>query len=53
MSTGTDKWEYLQIVRFSDGKTIEYRKSTMAKKDANTLSVNTTGLTDPELKRVQ
>ncbi len=52
-STGPDKWEYLQIVRFSDGKTVEYRKSTMVKKDANTLSVNIVGLSDSELKRVQ
>jgi hypothetical protein len=51
LSTGTDKWEYEQIVRFSDGKTVEYRKSTMAKKDENTLTINTQGLTDSELKR--
>lgn len=51
VSVGTDKWEYEQIIRFSDGKTVEYRKSTMAKKDENTLSINTSGLTDTELKR--
>jgi hypothetical protein len=51
VSVGTDKWEYEQIIRFSDGKTVEYRKSTMAKKDENTLSINTSGLTDSELKR--
>ncbi|TAF29721.1 MAG: hypothetical protein EAZ70_01135 [Runella slithyformis] len=52
-STGTDQWEYEQIVRFSDGKTIEYRKSNLKKKDDNTLSMNTAGLTDSELKRVK
>lgn len=51
VSVGTDKWEYEQIIRFSDGKTVEYRKSTMLKKDENTLSINTSGLTDTELKR--
>jgi hypothetical protein len=51
ISVGTDKWEYEQIIRFSDGKTVEYRKSTMTKKDENTLSINTSGLTDTELKR--
>jgi hypothetical protein len=52
-STDTDQWEYEQIVRFSDGKTVEYRKSTLKKKDDNTLSMNTPGLTDSELKRVK
>lgn len=52
VSTGTDAWSYEQIVRFSDGKTIEYRKSTMKKKDANTLSMSTPGLTDSEMVRV-
>lgn len=52
LSTGTDKWSYDQIVRFSDGKTVEYRKSTMTKKDQNTLSINTPGLPDTELLRV-
>ena len=51
VSVGTDKWEYEQIIRFSDGKTIEYRKSTMTKKDETTLSINTFGLADTELKR--
>lgn len=51
VSVGTDKWEYEQIIRFSNGKTVEYRKSTMTKKDENTLSINTSGLTDTELKR--
>jgi hypothetical protein len=51
VSVGTDKWEYEQIIRFSDGKTVEYRKSTMVKKDETTLSINTSGLTDTELKR--
>lgn len=51
VSVGTNKWEYEQIIRFSDGKTVEYRKSTMVKKDENTLSINTSGLTDTELKR--
>lgn len=51
VNVGTDKWEYEQIIRFSDGKTVEYRKSTMAKKDENTLSINTSGLTDTEIKR--
>ena len=51
-STGADKWDYEQIVRFGDGKTVEYRKSTMAKKDANTLSIATPGISDTELKRV-
>jgi len=53
VSVGTDKWEYDQIVRFSDGKTVEYRKSTMAKKDENTLTINTPGLSDSELKRLK
>jgi hypothetical protein len=52
-STATDQWEYEQIVRFSDGRTVEYRKSTIKKKDDNTLSMNTPGLTDSELKRVK
>lgn len=52
-STGLDAWSYDQIVRFADGKTVEYRKSTMTKKDANTLTMTTPGLTDSELKRVQ
>lgn len=51
-STGVDAWSYEQIVRFSDGKTVDYRKSTMAKKDANTLTMTTPGLTDSEMKRV-
>lgn len=45
-------WSYDQIVRFSDGKTVEYRKSTMTKKDDNTLSMATPGLSDSEMKRV-
>ena len=45
-------WSYDQIVRFSDGKTVEYRKSTMTRKDANTLSMSTPGLSDSEMKRV-
>lgn len=53
VSTGTDKWEYEQIVRFSDGTTVEYRKSTMAKKDENTLTINTPGLSDSSLKRIK
>jgi hypothetical protein len=52
LSTGTDAWSYNQIVRFSDGKTVEYRASTMKKKDANTLSTNVPGLGDGELVRV-
>ncbi|MEZ0610198.1 hypothetical protein ACAW74_16900 [Fibrella sp. WM1] len=52
LTTGPDAWSYDQIVRFSDGVTVEYRKSTLKKKDANTLSVNTPGLTDSELVRV-
>ncbi len=52
LTTGTDAWSYDQIIRFSDGKTVEYRKSTMKKKDANTLAINTSGLTDSELTRV-
>jgi len=52
LSTGTDAWSYDQIVRFSDGKTVEYRKSTMKKKDANTLSIATSGLSDSEMTRV-
>jgi hypothetical protein len=52
LTTGTDAWSYDQIIRFSDGKTIEYRKSTMKKKDANTLSISTPGLTDYEFVRV-
>lgn len=52
VSTGTDAWSYNQIVRYADGKTVEYPKSTMRKKDANTLSVSTPGLTDYEFARV-
>lgn len=52
LTTGTDAWSYEQIVRFSDGKTVEYRKSTMKKKDANTLTVTIPGLADSELTRV-
>jgi hypothetical protein len=51
-STGVDAWSYEQIVRFTDGKTVEYRKSTFTKKDANTLAMSTPGLTDSEMKRV-
>lgn len=32
VSVRTDKWEYEQIVRFTDGKTVEYLKSRMVKK---------------------
>ena len=52
VSTGADMWDYDQIVRFSDKKTVEYRKSKLSKKDENTLSITTPGLTDSELKRV-
>ncbi|MBD2755361.1 hypothetical protein [Spirosoma validum] len=52
-STGADAWSYEQIVRFPDGKTVEYRKSTMTRKDANTLSMETPGLSDSGMKRVQ
>ncbi len=52
LSTDTDAWSYDQIVRFSDGKTVEYRKSTMKKKDINTLSIAVPGLSDSELTRV-
>lgn len=51
-STDTDAWSYDQIVRFSDGKTVEYRKSTMKKKDINTLSIAVPGLSNSELTRV-
>lgn len=51
-STGENTWTYDQIVRFSDGKTVEYRKSTLSKKDENTLSMSTPGLSDSEMKRV-
>ncbi len=53
VSTGTDEWEYDQIVRSADGVTVEYRKSTMSRKDDNTLSMNTPQLPDTELKRVR
>ncbi len=52
VSTGENTWTYDQIVRFSDGKTVEYRKSTLSKKDENTLSMSTPGLSDSEMKRV-
>jgi hypothetical protein len=52
LSTGTDAWSYEQIVRFQDGVTVEYRKSTMKRKDANTLTVSIPGLSDSELVRV-
>ena len=52
VSTGTNQWEYEQIVRYSDKIKIEYRKSRMAKKDDNTLSISTPDLSDTELKRV-
>jgi hypothetical protein len=51
-STGENKWQYEQIVRHSDKKTIEYRISTISQKDANTLSMNTPGLSDSEMTRV-
>jgi hypothetical protein len=53
VSTGTDKWEYNQIVRYADNRPVEYPKSTMTKKDENTLSVNNSLLGDSELKRVK
>jgi|GEM_PF-3113287 len=52
VSTGSVTWDYDQIVRYSDKKTIEYRKSKLVKKDENTLFITTPGLTDSELKRV-
>lgn len=52
LSTGTDAWSYEQIVRYTDGKTVEYRKSTMKKKDANTLTISSPGLSDYEFVRV-
>jgi hypothetical protein len=52
VSTGTDEWAYDQIVRSSDGVTVEYRESTMSRKDDNTLNMSTPGLSDSELKRV-
>ena len=52
LSTGADQWEFEQIVRYSDKVKVEYRKSTMTKKDENTLSIKVPGLTDTELKRV-
>ena len=52
VSTGTNQWEYEQIVRYSDKIKIEYRKSRMAKKDDNTLSISTPDLSDTELNRV-
>jgi hypothetical protein len=53
VTTGTDKWEYNQIVRYADNRPVEYPKSTMTKKDENTLSVNNSLLGDSELKRVK
>jgi uncharacterized lipoprotein YehR (DUF1307 family) len=50
--TSTGMFEYDQIVRYSDKKTVEYRKSKMSKKDENTLSMSTPGLSDSEMKRV-
>jgi hypothetical protein len=53
VSTGTDKWEYNQIVRYVDNRPVEYPKSMMTKKDENTLTVNNSLLGDSELKRVK
>ena len=52
-STGTDKWEYLQIIRYTDNKTVEYVKSTATKQDENTLATDVAGLGKGVLKRVQ
>ena len=52
LTTGTDAWSYEQIVRYADGKTVEYRKSTFKKKDANTLTIATPGISDTELMRI-
>lgn len=49
LNTSTDTWSYDQIVRSSDGKTVDYRKSMMKKKDANTVSIVTPGISDIEL----
>ena len=53
VSVGTDKWEYLQIIRYSDGKTVEYVKSTMSKQDENILAIDVPLLGKGTLKRVQ
>jgi len=52
VSTGTDKWEYNQIIRYADNRPAEYPKSTMEKKDENTLSISVPALGNSELKRV-
>jgi hypothetical protein len=49
LATGTNTWSYDQIVRSSDGKTVDYRKSMMKKKDVNTVSIVTPGISDTEL----
>ena len=53
VSTGADKWEYQQLVRYTDGKTMAYVKSTAVKQDANTLATEVPGLGKGVLKRVQ
>ena len=51
-SVGTDKWEYLQIIRYSDGKTVEYLKTTATKQDENTLAADISGFGKALYKRV-
>ena len=51
-SVGTDKWEYSQIIRYSDGKTVEYAKTSASKQDENTLTTDVLGLGKGMLKRV-
>jgi hypothetical protein len=53
VSVGTDKWEFNQIIRYTDNRPTEYPKSTMQKKDENTLITSISGHGDSELKRVK
>ncbi len=50
---GTDSWDYEQIVRFSDGKTVEYRKSILSRKSDKVLFIKTPGLADSELTKIR
>lgn len=54
VSTGTNQWEYDQIIRYENGSSpMEFRKTTMKKKDENTLTINIPGLGEGELKKVK
>lgn len=52
VSIGTNKWEFQQIIRYTDG-TRTYMKSTATKQDNNTLATDIPSLGKGVLKRVQ